>query len=460
MRDRQLSPRAALIEGDLLAGRYRLESLERERGASMWLAATDLTRGTRVTAQVVVTRPPRAYAPEDSTIVEANSARTWFLAGARRAKLLEGPHVARVLDAGVTFEGHVWIVREHLASETLAAFLQQSGAMRLTDAVDVALAVCDGIAAAHAIGLVHGAIGPNAVHVGWSAAGLVDVKVVGAGTATAEQALALGEADAILRAPEQLAEGAWADGRADVWQIAALLYTMVAGRPPFRADARSGASLAVLLDPPPALTGVPAGFAELVNRAMSRVVDERPRTVLDLAEALTCFATSPDFARDRISARRQTFPNMPPATGPILPLPEASTVRREPLGKKHDSFPPVANDVARGGGAAVKKRRDEETVIVRRAVMKPVRRRALGVLGGVTAAAAVALVLLAGTEGAHLAKRFLPEKHEPVAAVGLPPQCGVVDTIPRAADGTPSISASDLPAAPSATPAASAKRKR
>ena len=451
-RARRLSPHMSLCEGHLLGGRYRIESLDRARPTSLWLAATDLKRGDRVTAQVVVTGAMKELAADESTVVGTDTARSWLLAGARRAKSLEGPHLARVLDAGVTSEGHAWIVREYLASETLASHLLNNGPMTTAEAADVALAICDGLAEAHASGVVHGSLGPHAVHVAWSASGLVDVKVVGTGTAAAEKALSLGTGDAaaILHAPEQLHAAAAVDARVDVWGIGVLLHTMLAGHAPFRTDTPSGASLSVLLDAPPALANVPRGLADLVRRAMARTPDERFRSVLDLAEALTCFASSPDFARDRISARRPRSPR----------IPAQGLVRTAEPRKKRESFPPSAHDVGRL--APPKRRRDDPTMVIHASTP---RRRALQILGGLTAAASLAILVLVGTEGSSIAiyarGAAIPAKLAaapvaPPSAMPVPaPGASAASVDPRSepAEALP-INAADLPAATATAPRA------
>jgi serine/threonine-protein kinase len=294
-----LPPLLSLNEGDLLNGRYRLESLLHARPASVLFAATDLKTGTRVVAHVLVA-PGSVEGVHDSS-------RVAFLAGARRAKVLSSPHAARILDVGVTTEGHPWSVREHLVGDTLRAHLRKTGALATGEAVDVALAVCDAIAEAHAHDLLHLSLGTHAVHVAWSASGPAEVKVTGVGTASAETAIALGpsgDVECVLRSPEQLLHGTEVDARADVWAIGVLLHTMLAGAPPFSADTPSGASLSVVIDDPPFLAGVPDELAELVERTLSKDLERRPRSVLELAEAIVSFASQPDVARERIANRR------------------------------------------------------------------------------------------------------------------------------------------------------------
>jgi len=305
----------ALQEGDVLAGRYRIDALVRGRFAAvLCFDATDISTSTRVTVHLLLARQGQAWTPssESNPLGVLGSsphdlARSSFLRGAQRAKELRGPHVARVLDAGVTLEGHAWIVREHLASTTLNVHLQENGAMLTADAVDVALAVCDAIAEAHRHDMVHGSIGPHAVHVDLAMPGSPEVKVTGAGTASAEAALTLGapsDVECILRSPEQLRTGATMDVRSDVWAIGVLLHTMLAGASPFAADTPSGASLSVVIDDPPSLAGVPDELADVVERALAKEAHARPASVLDLADALASFATDPAAAREKIKARR------------------------------------------------------------------------------------------------------------------------------------------------------------
>jgi serine/threonine protein kinase len=417
---RVLCERLGLSAGDRLGGLYRLESVLRDRAATVTFAATDLTRGTRVMAQVLASRPNVVALDPDKTLA-ADAARSWFLAGARRAKVLESPHVARVLDAGVTPDGHAWIAREHLATPTLAAHVRTSGPIPVADAVDVALAVCDAIAEAHARGLLHGSLGPHAVHVGWSASGLADVKVVGAGTAAAEKALGAQD-ECILHAPEQLQERPSADPRSDVWAVGVLLYTMIAGRPPFKSDTPSGASLSVILDTPPPLSGAPRALAELIERAMSKSIEARPASILELAAALTVYATSPDFARDRISARRPAAP----------PAPAARKSDPEPI-------PP----------RPVRRRREEPTVLVRTRTSSSALIRGCGALTAIAVAILIVLLFLPRTRSATAST--MPPRVTSPASKSPTRLALIVETV------SPAVTANEQPPAP---PAPKARRGR
>jgi serine/threonine protein kinase len=472
-----LSPFLSLCEGDLLGGRYRIESLQASRASVVHFEATDLTTGTRVSAAVLVSQAGSLGDPDE------DSARVAFLAGARRAKALTSPHVAQVLDAGVTFEGHPWIVRAHLASMTLAAHLRQHGALPTSEAVDVSLAVCDAIAEAHASGILHGSLGPHAVHVAFSASGLADIKVTGTGTASTEAKLALGttgDVECILRSPEQLHDGFTVDGRADVWAIGVLLHTMLAGAPPFAADTPSGASLSVILDDPPSLAGVPDELADVVERALAKDASARPSTVLELAEAIVCFASHPDFARDRIASRLPpAFAVLPSESDPTLvmhrpPFASVSELQTssENLAPRVDSsIPPAIHDL---GAQPVfhapppppapsftyprmMGKRDLPTVITKRPDKASfLRRRTLRALGFITAAASVALLVLVGTEGSRISHKASALTHGLQHVMAKPPPPVAPIPAPKAIETKPVEATPALVYTPSSEPVTSA----
>ena len=394
-----MMPSPSIDVGHLLNGRYRVDALVHARKGATCFAATDLSRGDRVSIYVHA--------------AGARSAQDWFLGGAEWAKTLVGPHVAKVLEAGVLPSGSPWVVREHVASGSLAVHVARFGALKLGDAVDVTLAVCDALAEAHASSVLHGGLGPHVVHAAWSASGLVDVKVIGIGTALAESALtvgATGSGDGGLRAPEQL-RNAPIDARVDVWALGVLLYTLLAGGAPFEAEA-------VAIAEPAPLPNVPTPLADILDRALAKDPEDRPQSIIELADAISFYATSPEFARERITARRPrnlAGAGRAGATAqmPIMALGDATIVdRREDVAFAVElprvmidaallettiKRPLVMPAVARAAPRELPRRRIsvEETVVVR--AIFP-RRKALRIMGGITAVASVLLVVLLGME--------------------------------------------------------------
>ena len=323
----RLLPGLPLRAGDPIAGRNRALSLLRADRACAHFAAVQSGSHLEVEVQILL-------AMDDS--IEAVHLR--FLADARKAAALRGPSLQRVLQVGVTPEGHPFVVREAQCGDLLASVLKNVGSLSNENAVDVALAVCEALEAAHAHGVVHGELDPGAVHLVWTRQGPTQVKLAGLGTT---RALALlphdGRSFASLacRAPEHRSGGE-VDARADVWGVGVLLYTMLAGSAPFAASP-STMNVAAALDEPAMLAGVPDGLAELVDACLARDPAQRPQSAAALVSKLAPFGTRPSFEQlavdtgpyDAVTLERlvkeasasELRPLGPTAVTPVDPIP-------------------------------------------------------------------------------------------------------------------------------------------
>lgn len=284
----RLVPELSLCAGDWLARRYRVLSLAGADRASACFAAVERGTNARVEVQILLAA--------DEAI---DAVHLRFLADARKAAAIQSPHVDRVLDAGVTDDGRPFLVREPPSGETLETLLQKTS-LPTEGAVDVAIAVCEALASAHAVGLVHGALDTTSVHLAWTGEGPSDVKVAGLGSS---RALAMLPFDgrslvsAVLRAPELLLAEGEMDARADVYAVGVMLYTMLAGEPPFAGDSPSMKDLSAASDEPALLAGVPEGLAEIVDACLARDPELRPTSAASLSARLMFFGTRPVFQK-------------------------------------------------------------------------------------------------------------------------------------------------------------------
>jgi hypothetical protein len=205
---------------------------------------------------------------DPSTPLGANGAARLL----REAKLLariDHPNVVRVLDAGEE-DGEAYLVMELVDGQPLSHALP----LPPLEALRVARAVGEGLAAAHAAGVVHRDVKPENVLVG--PGGLVKVADFGIGRAldgggalTAPN-VAAGSPGYI--APEAL-KGAAPDERADVYGLGALLRAALTGKPP-------------LGEPPP----LPPGFDAVVRRAMAENPEHRYADVRAMLRELDALA--------------------------------------------------------------------------------------------------------------------------------------------------------------------------
>ncbi len=186
--------------------------------------------------------------------------RTRLYAAARLAH----PAILRALDV-IEDESGVWIVREHTPGCTLREELRRTGGRFAVGRLfALALPVAQALAHAHAHGVCHHALNPDAIWLGTSG----EVKVLGFGSLALAGALS---AACAYLAPEQREQGLAADRRADLYAFGALLYRALGGRrpPAMRGDQRVGRLLRALVE------DVPEDVAGLIERCMAPLPTER-----------------------------------------------------------------------------------------------------------------------------------------------------------------------------------------
>src|SRR5271169_813620 len=141
MSDSRTSP---VKEGDLLAGKYRVERVLGVGGMGIVVAARHEQLDQRVAIKFV---RDEALDNEDSV------AR--FLREARAAVKLRSEHAAKVLDVGTLESGAPYMVMEYLEGSDLGAVLVDHGALTVQAAAEWIVQACEAIAEAHALGIVH-----------------------------------------------------------------------------------------------------------------------------------------------------------------------------------------------------------------------------------------------------------------------------------------------------------------
>src|SRR5262245_28669479 len=225
-----------------------------------------------------------------------------FLREARAAVRLRSEHVCRVHDVGTFENGAPFMVMEFLDGADLAAVVARQGALPVATAVDHVLQACEAVAEAHASGVIHRDLKPANLFLTRRADGSPLNKVLDFGISK----LAAGDKDEIdltqtatvigspgYMSPEQLRSSRDVDVRTDVWSLGVILYQLVEGQPPFRANTITEIALRIGMDPtPPFTVTVPDGFPAVVFRALEKDPDARYRTVADFAAAIAPFGGS------------------------------------------------------------------------------------------------------------------------------------------------------------------------
>src|SRR6478752_3887618 len=124
--------RIELNEGEVLAGKYRIERVLGQGGMGIVVAATHLQLGERVALKFLL---PQALS--NPLAVER------FAREARAAVKIKSEHVARVSDVGTLESGAPYMVMEFLHGEDLAAWVRRNGALAAPEAIEFLLQACE-----------------------------------------------------------------------------------------------------------------------------------------------------------------------------------------------------------------------------------------------------------------------------------------------------------------------------
>ncbi len=242
--------------------------------------------------------------------------RDRFLREARAAAAVEHDNVVPVWGVGEAGDGTPFIAMPFLQGEMLADRLAREPIPHLGVLLKVAREVADGLAAAHAKGLIHRDIKPGNIWLEGEleaeeparqfrrckildfglarSAGGDDTQITAAGAVLGTPA---------YMAPEQ-ARGEKVDGRADLFSLGVLLYRMATGKMPFRGPNTMAVLIALTTDvPTPVRTlnpSLPPAVVELIERLMCKDPAGRPASAAEVSALVRAIAkdlravTAPD----------------------------------------------------------------------------------------------------------------------------------------------------------------------
>ncbi len=282
----------ALSSGTKL-GPYEIQSLLGAGGMGEVYRAHD----SRLNRPVAIKLLPASYSADPDRLQR-------FSQEARAAAALSHPNILSIFDIGDK-DGAPYIVSELLEGETLRSCLKR-GPLSLRKAIDYALHVARGLAAAHEKGIVHRDLKPENLFI--TNDGRIKILDFGLAKLTRpEIARESGEAPTVQAAtepgvvmgtvgymsPEQV-RGKPADARSDIFSFGAILYEMISGRRAFHGESAADTMSAILKEEIPELTetgrNVPPGLERIVRHCLEKSPSQRFHSASDLAfdlEALT-----------------------------------------------------------------------------------------------------------------------------------------------------------------------------
>ncbi len=284
---------AGVREGDVLAGKYRVERVLGVGGVGVVVAAHHIQLDEKVALKFLL--------PDALSNAEAVAR---FAREARAAVKIKSEHVARVIDVGTLPNGAPYMVMEYLEGEDLAAWLEQRGPLPTEQAVEFVLQACIAVADAHVLGIVHRDLKPANLFCIRRSDGQLSIKVLdfgiskmvdaggpAPGSMTRTSALM---GSPVYMSPEQMRSSKDVDAQTDIWALGMILFELMTGRPAFLADTVMELAIKVATEPLPAMRGfrpdVPGGLENIVSKCLEKERRHRYRDVAELALALLPFA--------------------------------------------------------------------------------------------------------------------------------------------------------------------------
>ena len=240
---------------------------------------------------------------------------------ARAAGILNHPNITAVLDIGEDEQtGAPYVVQELLEGETLRQAMA-GDKLSARNAIDYAVQIARGLAAAHEKGIVHRDLKPENLFVTRDGRikildfGLAKLTHAEEGTsggtnlptaAGTEPGMVMGTLG--YMSPEQV-KGRPADARSDIFSFGAILFEMLSGKRAFHADSAGETMAAILKEDPPDLSvtneNISPGLERILRHCLEKNAERRFQSASDIAFALEALSSlSPTSGAGRVTMAR------------------------------------------------------------------------------------------------------------------------------------------------------------
>ena len=251
-----------------------------------------LTKGTMVSHYRIVEKigaggMGEVYLAEDTTLkrqvalkflplhlCQDNDCRERFKREAQAAAKLNHPNIVTIHEVG-DYQGRPYFVMELVEGKSLRDLLKGKP-LSLTEVVDLAIQICEGLGKAHESGVIHRDVKPSNIVIDSEDRpklldfGLAAIKGTEQLTKTGSTLGTVG-----YMSPEQI-QGKEVDQRSDLFSLGVMLYEMTTGRAPFKGDTEAATLNSVLNDTPEPLSRFKSGVSEDLQRIVAKLLEKDP----------------------------------------------------------------------------------------------------------------------------------------------------------------------------------------
>ncbi|MDH7511529.1 MAG: protein kinase [Clostridiales bacterium] len=269
-----LLPGLELTPGATFAGRYQIIEELGKGGMGTVYRALDKKLGEEIALKLI-----RPEAASDRVTLER------FRTELKAARQIVHKNVARMFDLNEE-KGIPYITMEYVKGENLRRLIKKVGRLSPEQAVPIARQVCQGLAEAHRLGVLHRDLKPQNIMIDEEG----KARIMDFGLARFLKSDGTTETGVVIGTPAYISpervEGQEADGRSDLYSLGIVLYEMVAGRTPFESE--SGLSLALkhVIETPKDPREINADIPEALSRIILKCLEKNKEIRYQSAEEL------------------------------------------------------------------------------------------------------------------------------------------------------------------------------
>ncbi len=272
------------MQGTILVNRYELIKKIGEGGMAVVYKAK-----CRILDRIVAVKILKEEFSNDSNFIEK------FRTEAHSAAKLSHPNIVNIFDVGEENNIH-FIVMEFIEGETLKELIAKKSPLTNNLALDIAVAICDGIHHAHEKGIIHKDIKPHNILI--TSSGIVKVADFGIAHATSNKTITFGGGvvgSVHYISPEQ-AKGEPVTRATDIYSVGCVLYEMLTGKVPFDAESPITIALKHIHDDPilphELNPHISAELENVILKAISKIPSYRFNSAEEMKDSLLYFNSS------------------------------------------------------------------------------------------------------------------------------------------------------------------------